>query len=641
MRSLFGLVLTLAVSLLLLQQPALAEEYIQSYHSDIAVEQDASLTVTETITVNAEGNNIRRGIFRDFPLRTRSQDGRIVDADFELISVERDDEPEDYHTETISGGIRIYAGSADVLLERGLHTYRITYTTDRWILRYPEQDELYWNVNGTGWQFPVRRVSATVTLPDGARPTETDYFTGGYGEEGKGARARSEGNIARFETTRPLGANEGLTILVGIPKGVLAEPSDAQQLRWFWRDYAAAFIGFGGLAVVFFYYLRSWMFVGRDPASGVIVPRWDAPDGLSPALVNYVDNKGFSGAGWTAFSASAIDLAVKGYVELDDLDREVTIRRTTKPVPGDLPAGQRALLKEVDAAGGIFMIDKENGPAVQKAGKRFRDAIEREHRGKYYKHNAGYVFGGVAISVVFLVALFFFGNIPEDSVPLMVLPIFFSAFFGFFSINVGQSFRRGRSLASRIVSVLMIAFFGFAAISTAGTIVLTVIFEVIEAGGLAAPIAVAGIVLLNVVFYFLMGAPTPLGRKLMDGIEGLRTYLTLAEKDRLNMAGAPTMSPQHFETLLPYAVALGVEKPWTKAFEAWLATAAAGAAAATAYSPAWYHGGSMGDFSDRIGGFSSSMASTIASTIPQPKSSSGGGGSFSGGGGGGGGGGGW
>lgn len=104
------------------------------------------------------------------------------------------------------------------------------------------------------------------------------------------------------------------------------------------------------------------------------------------------------------------------------------------------------------------------------------------------------------------------------------------------------------------------------------------------------------------------------------------------------MQGAPQMSPQHFEKLLPYAVALGVEKPWSQAFETWLADAQAGE-----YSPGWYSG-NYNNFSGRIGGFSTSMASTIASTIPAPVSSSsssfssGGGSSGSGGGGGGGGG---
>ena len=47
---------------------AQAEEVIRDYHADITVLPDDTLEVTETITVNAEGNDIKRGIFRDFPL---------------------------------------------------------------------------------------------------------------------------------------------------------------------------------------------------------------------------------------------------------------------------------------------------------------------------------------------------------------------------------------------------------------------------------------------------------------------------------------------------------------------------------------------------------------------------------------------
>src|SRR5690606_41809511 len=53
-----------------------------------------------------------------------------------------------------------------------------------------------------------------------------------------------------------------------------------------------------------------------------------------------------------------------------------------------------------------------------------------------------------------------------------------------------------------------------------------------------------------------LGRLTREGRKVMDGIDGLRLYLELAEKDRMALAGAPRMSPSHYETLLPYAVAL-------------------------------------------------------------------------------------
>lgn len=116
----------------------------------------------------------------------------------------------------------------------------------------------------------------------------------------------------------------------------------------------------------------------------------------------------------------------------------------------------------------------------------------------------------------------------------------------------------------------------------------------------------------------------------------------------MNMPGAPEMSPQHYETLLPYAVALGVEKPWSTSFQKWLAAAvAAGAASAVAYhGPGWYHGRRdflIDDLGSTMGGLSSDMSESFTASLPTPKSSSSGfsGGGSSGGGGGGGGGGGW
>jgi len=335
---------------------------------------------------------------------------------------------------------------------------------------------------------------------------------------------------------------------------------------------------------------------------------------------------------------------VKGYVTLEDLKRSIVIRRTEKALPAKLPEGQAALLSAI-GEGGELTIDKAHGEQVEKVGKAFRNAIEKEHRGKYYQSNSLFVVGGVLLSVAALFCLITFGGLNEDALALLIAPIAIAIVIGVVAVKIGKGFRAGASLISRIGAIISLGFTGLVAASIFGTIFATILTETTDHAAMVTLVAGGGIALVNTLFFFLMGAPTPLGRKLMDGIEGLRTYLTLAEKDRMNMAGAPEMSPSHFEKLLPYAVALGVEKPWTRTFETWLATAAAGAAAAS-YQPGWYNG-NAGSFSDRIGGFSSSMASTIASTIPQPVASSGsgfsggGGGGFSGGGGGGGGGGGW
>ncbi|OLP58713.1 hypothetical protein BJF93_17990 [Xaviernesmea oryzae] len=668
--------LALVLSLLLAILPAAAAERIEDYRADIMLQPDGTLRVREVIRAVSEGDQIRRGIYRDFPLTMLDKDDRRVQVDFNLISVRRDGKDEPYHTERGDGGIRIYSGDKDVLLPSGPHVFEFTYETGRQIRFFEDHDEIYWNVTGNGWIFPILKASATVTLPNGAIARDAKAFTGSYGAAGSDARITRAGDTVSVSTTRPLGPREGLTLVVAFDKGVVAAPDDATRARWWLRDHAGLIVAGLGLAIVTVYYLWMWARVGRDPPAGVVVPRWDAPEGASPALVNYIDGRGFADGGWTAFSAAALHLAVRGQVVLEDLKERLVIRRIGTRVENDaegksaepavadpwgkrsgtsktsgrrdappLGAGEAALLGSVDQAGGALVVDRAHGPAVQLAGSAFRTAMEREHRGKYYRANTGFIVGGVGLSLLVLLAIMVFGGLGEDIVPLVIIPVVAGIFLPGLATAFVKSRRRERSLASRIARILVLAFIGFVAVSILLSLFATVVTQALEHHELPMLFAIGAIVLVNALFFFLMGAPTPLGATMTAGIEGLRQYLILAEQERLNLVGAPQMSPAHYETLLPYAVALGVEKPWSQAFETWLASAGA-AVAAAAYQPAWYHGSQgPGGFSDRMSRFPGEMASTIAASLPPPpKSSSSGfssGGGFSGGGGGGGGGGGW
>jgi uncharacterized membrane protein len=147
------------------------------------------------------------------------------------------------------------------------------------------------------------------------------------------------------------------------------------------------------------------------------------------------------------------------------------------------------------------------------------------------------------------------------------------------------------------------------------------------------------LLIVNIVFYKTLKAPTLQGRKLMDQIEGFRQYLSVTEKDRLNILNPPEKTPELFEKYFPYALALDVEQKWSEQFSDVLK-----AAAEKGYSPGWYSGSdwsyrSPGRFGSQLSGTFTSM---IAASSHAPGSSSGGGGGGgSGGGGGGGGGGGW
>jgi uncharacterized membrane protein len=146
---------------------------------------------------------------------------------------------------------------------------------------------------------------------------------------------------------------------------------------------------------------------------------------------------------------------------------------------------------------------------------------------------------------------------------------------------------------------------------------------------------------LHALFLFLMRAPTPAGRRVMDEIEGFRNYLGTAEQDRLERMRSPALTPEVFEAFLPYAYALGVENSWCKRLATELPS---DPRQQGAYHPGWYQGQfrGMAALTHLGSDFGGSFSTAIASASSPPGSSSGsGGGGFSGGGGGGGGGGGW
>ena len=166
-------------------------------------------------------------------------------------------------------------------------------------------------------------------------------------------------------------------------------------------------------------------------------------------------------------------------------------------------------------------------------------------------------------------------------------------------------------------------------------------FWLLTAGprALAVMVTVTGLVaVINIIFYYLISAPTVPGRRVLDAIEGFKLYLTTAEEKRLDMLNPPEKTPALFERYLPYALALDCENAWNKKFTAVLAAAAVTGASA----PLWYIGSGHGSWSNMGTSLGASLASTISSSSTAPGSSSGSsGGGSSGGGGGGGGGGGW
>ncbi len=231
--------IVLILAALFIPPSARADERILSYHSDIHIQPDGNLIVEENIAVRAEGGQIKRGIYRDFPTRYKSKDGYRYSVAMNVVDVLRDGEPETYRIENQSNGKRIYIGRKDVFLEPGEYRYTIRFTTTRQIGFFKDHDELYWNVTGNGWAFPIDRASADVHLP--ARITGRVIEKGGYtGPQGSRDQnltsVQTYESVVHFEITQPLAQSEGLTIFVTWPKGLIPEPSRSERTLYLLKD---------------------------------------------------------------------------------------------------------------------------------------------------------------------------------------------------------------------------------------------------------------------------------------------------------------------------------------------------------------------------------------------------------------------
>ena len=640
--------LTACFLALLAIAPAAAQtERITSFDSRITVNTDGSMQVVETIAVESAGVDIVHGIYRDFPTRYKDRAGNGYSVLFDIVSVRRDGNSESYHTEDQSNGVRVYFGSSSYDLPAGNHTYQFTYRTNRQLGFFADHDELYWNVTGNAWKFAIDVATATVVLPPNVRSRVTDLsgYTGLAGEKGQAYTARRDEDGNPTFRAENLAPQQGLTIAVSWPKGLIAEPTAEQKRAWFIADNKSTFVGLAGVIVVLLYYVMIWSMVGRDPASGTIVPLYEPPDNMSPAAMRFLERMGFDEK---AFTAAIMGLAAKGYLTIEQDESKtykLVHRKNATEKDSNLAEDEKTLARILFEDGSPLVLKNKNHEVLERARKKVETNLHAAMETTSFRTNGRYLWPGIIMSMLTIAAVVLLSGGPQVPVALFMSVWLTGWSFGVYMLlsSVVRAWKSARS-----EGVLGVGQAGFITLFSLPFIAgeCLGLGALIWACGIAAFSIIAATMAMNVIFHHLLKAPTRAGRALMDRVEGFKMFLTAVDSDRLQTIARPDKTPQLFERFLPYAFALGVEHAWAQQFSQVLAQAATdtGAGGSASYSPSWYSGGSFGSFSaiTFTSSFSSSFSSAISSSSTAPGSSSGsGGGGSSGGGGGGGGGGGW
>ncbi len=560
--------------------PTFALETIKDFHSDIRVQTDGSVIVTEKITVNREGKQIRRGIYRDL-LKTKG-------VRYSVISVKRDGEKEPFFTENAGRFYRINTGNDNFLPRNGLYTFEITYRASNVVLGFENYDEIYWNVTGNEWNFPIERVSAKVILPQGAKEIQHAGYTGSTGSKTPSNYNLDTGVFSALY----LNKGEGLTVAVGFDKGfvdVTRAPAFPIEKG---VEYAALILGG--------YMLVTWYLYGRDPEKDAIVPRYRGLPDLTPAQAGWIYAYGHNAP--DCVSAAFLQSGISGFLKLEDTGAD-TLRISKQRT------AQTGEEKTIDHNLNIpITLTKKYNPSMKIFMKTFETFLENKTGEKYFTQNTLWLVLGCLLTAALTAGLCFLADEPH----LALIMGFYLIFFVSFGKKIVATLSTGKFSFS--------AFFGliFVSIHFCG-MTLGAASEMPDAAHTLPFYLLSCLALM--VYSFLIIRPTYEGMQVIAHLDGIKMFLKAVE---------PTLPKEvdfnKMESLLPYAVLFGLEKEWEEKMKI--------VSAGSAYRPEWYSG-------HRFSSHSLNTFHSVVSTSCTPPSRSGsGGGGFSGGGFGGGGGGG-
>lgn len=608
-------------------------EQISTFDSTINVHTDASITITEKITVFANGKIIKRGLVRMLPKSYRDSYGINHHTVYHLISVELNGQKTPYHIKESRSKFSIYVGAKNIRLNPGWYEYTFKYQVNDAINFLKDADELYWNITGNEWALPINSASATIMLPTGADITHYRGYTGKKGSKGENYSVQQISPTSiEFQTTQPLPVRNGLTIAVAWPKGIITEPSFMQRMNNRLELNAGSYIVIEITFITLLYFLFVWNLYGRDPKKGTIFPRFTPPENVRPAQARFLMRMGFDMKSATSY---LIWLATGGYIHIENTDRTFKLTKLNKNTSA-LDAEDNALLNTLFASKDSIELKSANRNEFIKFQRRLKTQLAKYNNGRYFHNNTKFLIPGILLFVLSAIsAIFFASNIVEAAFAIVWLSgwtagTFYLLYQAWILFN---SAWQAPSITTLFGALAMCAFcIPFTIGEIIGITLLSQFIPIFTIPFLFLTMA------LNVIFYVLMKQPTADGRKLMDEIEGFKMFLSTTDRYRLKDYTPPEITEELYEKYLAYAIALDVENNWGEQFNHQLI--AAGKAPNT-YHPTWYSGKNWSSSSPAAfgtilaAGLSSSLSSTSVSS-----SASGGGGS-SGGGGGGGGGGGW
>lgn len=527
----------------------------------------------------------------------------------------------------------------------GVHAWTISYRLHGAISFFEDHDELYWDLF-TDLEVPVDRVVGQIILPRTVAPQE--YLVGSFYRTNE-SEEMLKPNIDRsgfiFSTTN-ISPGEDVTITPGWPKGMVNQQSYYKDLLKTKFLYV-----FGGLMLfgtilwrIIFWYKKEYKPL---KALGAIVPEYEPPQKLKPAMAELIMREKITSKVWPA---TIVDLAVRGYLKIIEEPKRSFLKNISfgNILPGNYRLWLILLLFLI-----VIIPNVMQSSSLLVGGEVFRWAVlsivftgiayavykkylEDSWRGIFYRPTYRVEYGTRSLDNEledyerkFIVGLFKFGGgsyFSTSEAKKKSQTMKQALYYKMMAIEASLTKETTVDTKAYKVAIVDEKKIIFPILLILGFIVYKIGPFFVSSGGIF--LIIASIVSVAIIF---IGLYDPLlnerGLTLKKDWLGFKMYLETAEKYRMQ-----NLTPDIFEKYLPYAIIFGVEKKWAKAFTGMKMS-----------PPTWYGSpsGAMAAYSVSSNGFSpTGFTSAFSASFTSSFASSGGSGASGGGGGAGGGGGG-
>lgn len=330
-----------------------------------------------------------------------------------------------------------------------------------------------------------------------------------------------------------------------------------------WRQHV---VGWFGVATVALYFCVTTLALRWRPKRGTRVVRYEPPPGISPATAAYLSERGISDK---PFVVAIVNMAAKGYLRIEQGPNDYLLTQIDATIP--LEQEEQIIAERVFFRGqkSVRLSELRILPKIAFQVRQFLDSAAEPN---LLSSHFPFFIPGFTISLWGFLGVTLYPEMQilwDSSSPVgLLFPAFLAA--GFLLATV----RTLPALVYKIESLLPGRTHRMRFVKRDSTTPVLFLLTMASLGVMAwatSPwfaMQFGSYILVNMLGWMALRAPTADGRALLEQLSEFRMFLTDVDSDRLNRMNAPNATSANAEKYWGWALALDIEHTWGEQFAA-------------------------------------------------------------------------